>query len=154
MFTVEKESTFTTKTKTREIMKLIAIAAALLLAGCGTVRQSDLDTWVGAPVEALDTHSFFVTLPMTKKVTASGIEVRNYANIKVVEDCDDMAYAAPVRGGSAYAYGAGSCSSTKVGCSNIFYIKGGKVLEYAPTGRCKTDERVRPQKRYLDMIGR
>ena len=135
-------------------MKILAIAAALLLAGCGTVRQSDLDTWVGMPVEALDTHSFFITLPMTKRVTAGGIEVRNYDNTRVIQDCDDMAYAAPVRGGSTYAYGAGSCSSTKIGCNNIFYIKGGKVLEYAPTGRCKTDERVRPQKRYLDMIGR
>ena len=135
-------------------MKILIITAALLLAGCGTVRQSDLDAWVGAPVEALDTHSFFITLPMTKRVTTGGIEVRNYDNTRVIQDCDDMAYAAPVRGGSAYAYGAGSCSSTKIGCSNIFYIKAGKVLEYAPTGRCKTDERVRPQKRYLDMTGK
>ena len=79
---------------------LLAIAAGILLAGCGIVRPSDIDTWVGMPIEALDTHSFFITLPMTKRVTAGGLEVRNYDNTRVIQDCDDMAYAAPVRGGA------------------------------------------------------
>ena len=30
-----------------------------ILTGCATVRQQDLDAWVGMPVEALDTHSLF-----------------------------------------------------------------------------------------------
>lgn len=132
----------------------IAVIVAGTLTGCATVRQSDLDAWVGMPVEALDTQSFFITLPMTKKVTASGIEVRNYANTKVLQDCDDTAYATPVKGGSVTAYGTTTCTSSKVGCNNIFYIKNGKVLEYAPTGQCMTNETVRPQKRYLDMIGK
>jgi len=39
-------------------MRLIAILLfAVLLTGCATVRQSDLDAWVGVPVIALDTHS-------------------------------------------------------------------------------------------------
>jgi hypothetical protein len=36
-------------------------------------------------------------------------------------------------------------------CNNIFYIKDGKVVEYAPTGNCYTDETVRPQARYLQF---
>jgi hypothetical protein len=132
----------------------LMVIAAGTLAGCGTVRQTDLDAWVGMPVEALDTQSFFITLPMSKKVTDSGIEVRNYANTKVLQDCDDTAFAAPIKGGSVTAYGTTTCTSSTVGCNNIFYIKAGKVLEYAPTGMCKTDDRVRPQKRYLEMIGK
>ena len=48
-------------------MKLIvAIIIAVSPAGCLSVRQQDLDAWVGMPVEALDTHSFFITVPMYK----------------------------------------------------------------------------------------
>ena len=41
-----------------------------------------------------------------------------------------------------------NCTSGWVGCNNIFYIKDGKVIEYAPTGRCYTNETVQPQERY------
>jgi hypothetical protein len=138
-------------------MKRIATIAILVssLAGCAMVRQSDLDAWVGMPVEALDTQSFFITLPMSKRVTPSGIEIRNYANTVVVQDCDDSGYGTVSKNGKTInTYGSTACVSSKAGCNNIFYIKDGKVLEYAPTGQCMTDDRVRPQRRYLDMIGK
>ena len=41
------------------------ITFALFLNGCAnmTVRQEDLNAWVGVSVERLDTHSLFLTLP-------------------------------------------------------------------------------------------
>lgn len=132
---------------------MILAAVAVALAGCSgmLVRQSDLDSWPGIPVEALDTHSLFITIPMYRTMTESGIEIRNYANGSESESC--------------YSSGSGSkngkylsastftnCSSNRVVCNNIFYIKNGKVFEYAPTGQCYTDETVRPQKRYLDLM--
>ena len=36
-------------------------------------------------------------------------------------------------------------------CNNIFYIKEGVIIEYAPTGRCYTDETVQPEPRYLRL---
>jgi hypothetical protein len=134
--------------------KLTAIAVvATMLAGCATVRQPDLDAWVGMPVEALDTHTFFITLPMSKRTTASGIEVRNYANTATVTDCDETVFATANKGGkSGTAFGSTECTSTKTGCNNIFYIKDSKIIEYAPTGRCMTNDSLRPQKRYLELM--
>lgn len=127
-----------------------AIFIAACLVGCATVRQQDLDAWVGAPVEALDTHSFFITLPMVRTVTESGIEIRNYPNKRNIGGCFSF--------GNTYGYinsatynSFATCSSNLVGCDNIFYIKNGRVVEYAPTGRCKTDETVQPQRRYLRL---
>ena len=59
----------------------LTIAMLLGVTGC-VVRQQDLDSWVGMPVEALDTHSLFITVPMHKTISASGLEIRNYANGK------------------------------------------------------------------------
>jgi hypothetical protein len=123
---------------------------ALSVAGCATVRQQDLDAWVGMPVEALDTHSFFITVPMYRTVTASGIEIRNYSNGADVANCFGSAGADRVGtyvGANAFT----TCSSGRIVCNNIFYIKEGKVIEYAPTGRCYTDETVQPQARYLRL---
>ena len=102
------------------------------------------------PAEALDTHSFFITVPMYKTVTESGIEIRNYANGKDIAQCFGS--------GNAYASGSNvsantfsTCSSGRIVCNNIFYIKQGVVIEYAPTGRCYTNEMVQPQKRYQTL---
>lgn len=134
--------------------RLILATAALALTGCAglMVRPQDLDAWVGVPVEALDTHSFFITVPLIRTRTESGIEIRNYANGIDVSRCS----------GTANAYNAGSwvnanafstCSSGRIVCNNIFYIRDGKVLEYAPTGRCFTDSTVQPQARYRRLSG-
>lgn len=127
-----------------------AIAVVFLLAGCATVRQQDLDAWVGVPVEALDTHSFFITVPMFRTRTDSGIEIRNYANGRDVAQCFGNASASRA-GNFVNANAFTTCSSGRIVCNNIFYIKDGKVIEYAPTGRCYTDETVQPQARYLRL---
>lgn len=120
--------------------------------GCATVRQQDLDAWVGMPVEALDLHSLFITVPMYRTVTDSGIEIRNYANGIDVANC--FGNAGVSRSGNfVNANAFTTCSSARIVCNNIFYIKDGKVIEYAPTGRCYTDETVQPQARYLRLRG-
>lgn len=127
-----------------------AVAIALTVAACATVRKQDLDAWVGIPVEALDTHSFFITVPMYRSVTSSGIEIRNYANGADVAQCFSNANANKT-GNYVNANAFTTCSSGRVVCNNIFYIKEGVVIEYAPTGRCYTDETVQPQPRYLRL---
>lgn len=129
---------------------VLVIGAVVAIAGCATVRQQDLDAWVGVPVEALDTHSFFITVPLYRSITPSGIEVRNYANGIDVAQCFSNA-GANKSGKYVNANAFTSCSSGRVVCNNIFYIKDGLVVEYAPTGRCYTNETVQPQARYLQL---
>ncbi len=129
-----------------------AISAAIIsvaVAGCATVRQQDLDAWVGVPVEALDTHPLFLTIPMYRTQTDSGIEIRNYVNSKDVEQC--FTHSSARNGDNKYVnYSAfTSCSNTHIACNNLFYIQGGKVTRYAPTGSCYTDDSVRPSVGYL-----
>lgn len=130
----------------------------VLFSGCAIrqVRQSDLETWKGVPVEALDTHSLFLTVPMVKTVTESGVEIRNYVNKVGISSCAQNAFGTKnsnVFGMSNTAQVMSyanfnsfqNCSSQMVGCDNIFYIRDGKVLEYKPVGRCYTDDSVRPE---------
>jgi hypothetical protein len=128
---------------------LALFTGVLALSACAglIVRQQDLDAWVGVPVEALDTHSFFVTVPMFRTVTPSGIEIRNYANGEDFASCFTNAGASR-SGNFVNANAFTSCSSGRVVCNNLFYIKEGKVVEYAPTGRCYTDSSLQPQARY------
>ena len=136
----------------RLLQLITSMAIVSLLAACATVRQQDLDAWVGVPVEALDTHSFFITVPMFRTRTESGIEIRNYANGRDVAQCFSNAGASTV-GNFVNANAFTRCSSTRIVCNNIFYIKDGKVIEYVPTGRCYTDERAQPEARYLRLRG-
>ena len=129
---------------------ILAIFISLAVASCATVRKQDLDAWVGIPVEALDTHSFFITVPVYRSVTSSGIEIRNYANGKDVARCFSNASGSST-GKYVNANAFTTCSSNRIVCNNIFYIRDGVVLEYAPTGRCYTDETVQPQSRYLQL---
>ncbi len=134
----------------RRVALMLSLVSLVALTGC-SVRQKDLDAWVGQPVEALDTQPFFLTLPMVKTFTQSGVEIRNYINGRNIGRCF----------GSGYIYGAtynsanyntfSNCVSGFGACNNIFYIKNEKVIEYAPTGsggmRCFTDDRVLPSSR-------
>lgn len=101
---------------------ILALVLLSLLHGCATptVRQKDLDAWVNQPADLLETHPFFTTLPMEKKYTETGVEIRSYIN-------------------EVANFGA---------CNSVFRIKNGRVLEYAPTAsgrvRCFTDDRVLP----------
>jgi hypothetical protein len=130
----------------------LTVSLVAVVVGCATVRQQDLDAWVGMPVEALDTHSFFITVPMYRTVTDSGIEIRNYANGRDIASCFGNA-GANRSGNFVNASAFTTCSTGRIVCNNIFYIKNGKVIEYAPTGRCYTNETVQPQARYLRLKG-
>lgn len=128
------------------IFRYIACAAiiAASVAGCATVRQQDVDAWAGAPVEALDTHPLFLSMPVYRTQTDGGIEIRNYVNGKDVEQCFTQSGA---RRGDKYVSHSvfTTCSDTRVVCNNLFYVQGGKVTRYAPTGSCYTDDSVRPK---------
>lgn len=128
-------------------MKKLLLIALALLSGCAaplSVRQPDLDAWVGMPVEALDTHSFFLTMQLVKTMTSSGVEVRNYVNNGAeIASCGSYGFSS--------ASATTNCISSRVTCNNIFYVRDGKVLEYAPTGQCFTDASVLPQQRYLKL---
>jgi hypothetical protein len=129
----------------------LAVVSLAATAGCATVRQQDLDSWVGMPVEALETHSFFVTVPLYKTKTESGIEVWNYSNGADVATC--LGDASTV-GGSRYVNisSSSTCFSKRIVCNNLFYIKDKKVLEYKPSGRCYTSELLQPESRYRRLI--
>ena len=129
---------------------IIVLVSSVILSSCAMlrgVRQQDLDAWRDVPVEALDTHSFFLTVPMVRTKSDGGIEIRNYANGKDISSCTGYA-SANAAGSWVNANSFSNCSSEKIVCNNIFYIKNGKVIEYAPTGSCYTDETVQPQPRY------
>jgi hypothetical protein len=117
---------------------------------CATVRQQDLNAWVGVPVEALDTHSIFITMPMYRTITADGVEIRNYVNAIDVTRCFETA-GASLHGNYVSGSAFTTCSSGQIACNNIFYIRDDVVIEYAPTGRCYTDKTAQPQPSYLRL---
>ena len=129
----------------------IAMAVIALLTACTTkptVQQQDLDAWSGVSVEALDTHALLRKAPMFRTRTNSGTEIRNYAYGYDFEECCGEAGANKV-GDFINGNDLIICSSSRIVCNNMFYIKEEKVLEYAPTGRCDTSEKIQPAARYL-----
>jgi hypothetical protein len=121
--------------------KTFIVFTCAALSACATVRKQDLDAWAGMPVEALDTHTLFISMPMKKQITSTGIEVRNYINGKETESCTYNKFTGL------------DCEKDSITCNNIFYIKGGIILEYVPAGSCKTNETVQPQARYRTLSG-
>ena len=123
----------------------------LTLVGCATVRQVDLDAWVGKPVIALETHPFFLTVPVVKTQVSDGTEIWNYVNGGNIGSCSG--------GGTVYGkkldFGAynqfATCVQRFAACNNIFYIKNGSVLRYTPVGTggmsCYTTEALQPNYR-------
>lgn len=132
------------------ILRMVGLVSAVTLAACGTVRQEDLRAWEGVPVEALDTHSLFITIPMVRTKTDSGIEIRNYVNSQGGASCFSSGQGR-VNGRYVSSSAFTQCSDDTVVCNNIFYIKDGKVIEYAPRGMCRTNDSVRPQERYYRL---
>ena len=125
---------------------------AIGLSGCASVHQADLDAWAGVPVVALDTHSLFLTLPMVKTFTDTGVEIRVYSNKQGVSSC---------AGGGAVASGTlplasfnsyRSCTSRLVGCDGVFYVRDGTVIEAKPVGQCYTNASTRPEKGYERFV--
>lgn len=135
----------------RFIQLAIALAIFSIISGCAskqTVREHDLNAWVGVSVEALDKHAFFMTVPMFRTKTDSGTEIRNYAYGYDFQECFSKAGASNI-GDFINEDAFITCSSSRIMCNNIFYIKQGKVLEYAPTGRCDTNEKLYPNTQSL-----
>jgi hypothetical protein len=139
-----------TSTRRKHLSVTFAVGLTLLASGCANpvVRQEDLDVWVGMPVAALDTQPLFVRIQMVRTMTDSGVEIRNYASGREFASCAGTGRSLAV--GSYVSVDAfANCTSGWTGCSNIFHIRDGKVLEYAPTGRCYTNESVWPTARYI-----
>lgn len=133
---------------------LSALGVALVLAGCASlsVRQLDLDSWAGVPVDALDTHTVFLGIPMVRTLSNSGVEIRNYANSRSQASCFTSGGSTQTTNKYVTASAFTTCSNNKAVCNNIFYIKDAKVIEYAPTGQCYTDESLQPQARYKRLM--
>ncbi|MGU3625957.1 hypothetical protein [Comamonas sp. C24C] len=120
----------------------VAGVAAAVLAGCAiepVVRQADLDSWQGMPVQALDTHPAFSSMPMTTRTSAPDIEVRDYVNTQRGAYC------------SGTTFFGGCVDNDKLVCHNLFSIKDGRVIEYTLSGQCTTNDSVRPEQRYLSL---
>lgn len=130
------------------IIKLVVITLAILLAGCATVRQEDLDAWIGQPVVSLESHPVFLSVPVVKTQVPDGTEIWNYVNGLNIGHCSG--------GGNIYAgkidfatYNKfANCIQKFPACNNIFYIRNGKVMKYTPIGtggaNCYTNEKLQP----------
>jgi hypothetical protein len=124
------------------------LLVTIILAGCASVRQEDLDAWVGQPVVALETHPVFLTVPVVKTRVSDGSEIWNFVNGMNLGSCS--------RGGAIYGqtvdfatYSSfSSCVQRFAACNNIFYIRDGKVTKYSPIGTggasCYTTEQLQP----------
>lgn len=128
---------------------MFGIALFVAFAGCATVRQVDLDAWVGQPVATLEAHPVFITVPVVRTVTSDGMEIWNYVNGANLGQCASGGNV----WGTTISYAAysqfTSCTQRFAACNNIFYIRDGKVLRYTPVGtggmRCYTTEQLQPQ---------
>ena len=115
------------------------------MSGC-TVRDEDLRSWVGVPVEQLDTHSLFLTMPLTKTHSASGVEIRVYANKVNINSCLGTGKINKNGYRNSTSFNTfQNCNSTLSGCDNIFYIKDSKVVQYKPVGSCYTNKTLQPE---------
>jgi hypothetical protein len=138
------------------LKKAMALATIFLTLACATaptVQQPDVNAWAGVSVEALDTHGFFMTVPMFRTKTDNGTEIRNYAYGYDFQECFSEAGAKNI-GDFVKEDAFIKCSSSRIVCNNIFYIKEGTVLEYAPTGRCDKDKKVQPNAKTVDSKAR
>jgi hypothetical protein len=130
------------------VKKFFLYLVIVAVSGCATVRQEDLDAWVGKPVVALETHPFFITVPVVKTQASDGTVIWNYVNGANIGSCSG--------GGSIYgrtinfsAYNQfASCVQKFAACNNIFYIKNGVIQNYTPIGtggmRCYTNDTIKP----------
>ena len=124
-------------------MRWLVLAAVVAgVAGCATVRQDDLDSWVGVPVVYLESHSLFSRLPLRVAQAPGGGEIRSYMNGAQVQDCSASAQSTK---NAKFATAQETCVTRHVGCDNRFLVRDGKVVEYRPVGQCMTDKSVRPE---------
>ena len=126
----------------------ITILLMTAVLGCATVRQADLDAWVGQPVAALETHPIFLSIPVVKTQASDGTQIWNYVNGANLGQCS----------GGGNIFGAtldyatysrfSTCIQRFAACNNIFFIRDGRVVKYTPIGtggmRCYTTEQLQP----------
>jgi len=134
--------------RTMQKVAFLSLVATSMICGCLSVRQADLDAWVGQPVVALETHPIFLTVPVVKTQASDGTEIWNYVNGSNLGQCSG--------GGSIYSgtvdYATyskfSSCVQRFAACNNIFFIRDGRVTKYTPIGtggmRCYTTEQLQP----------
>ena len=130
-------------------MAFAALPSVLMLASCGstTVHQDDLQSWKGVPVDQLDKHPMFRTMQVVRTRATDGTEIRDYVDGDVAS-CS--------AGGTVFAGSVdldtysefSNCMKSFPACQNIFYVKDGVVLQYAPIGTggmgCNTNKQTRP----------
>ena len=127
---------------------VLFVAIVILISGCATVRQPDLDAWVGQPIASLETHPVFLTIPVVRTQASDGTEIWNYVNGANLGTCtaNGSIYGSNINYASYNQFS--SCVSRFAACNNIFFIRDGKVLKYTPIGtggmRCYTTEALRP----------
>jgi hypothetical protein len=138
----------TMEEKTMQKVAFMLLVATSMICGCASVRQADLDAWVGQSVVALETHPIFLTVPVVKTQASDGTEIWNYVNGANLGQCSG--------GGSIYSgtvdYATyskfSSCVQRFTACNNIFFIRDGRVTKYTPIGtggaRCYTTEQLQP----------
>src|SRR3989442_11624345 len=71
----------------RSQVLITALGLCLAVSGCVSVRQADLDSWVGQPVVTLEKHPVFLTMPVVRTVASDGTEIRNYINGRNIGHC-------------------------------------------------------------------
>lgn len=85
-----------------------------------SVRQADLDSWVGVPLASLQSHPLFSALNLQRYPAADGAEIFDYVN-----------------------------GTPTASCHNRFTVKAGVVQRYEPRAqgqtKCFTDDSARPQ---------
>lgn len=117
-----------------------------------TIPQQDREAWHGVSVVELDAHHFFEKMPMFRTMRENGTEIRNYALGYDFGECFGEA------GGKTFGDFVNendfiNCSSSRIVCNNLFYIKEEQVLEYVPTGRCNANTNVLPKSQELEIVG-
>ena len=128
--------------------RLVWLAVGLVAASCATVREEDLNSWVGQPVSALEKHPVFLTMPVVRAQASDGTQIWNFVNARSTSSCSTNATLSGAVVSMATYSQFTQCMQNTMACYNIFYIKNGIVERYTPVGtggaRCYTDARAQP----------
>ena len=132
-------------------MKILWALFFLTLSSCVTqsVRDADLQSWIGESTQTLETHSVFSALPREeRRIPDSDEKLINYRQRKTVEVEPRTCYGA---GGGIQNFGLGAthCSPRQVEqviCVHQFKVKEDVVESYRVLGEdCYTDCKFRPK---------
>jgi len=124
------------------------VGLCVILSGCASVHQEDLDSWKGRPVSDIEKHPIFVTLQSVRTVASDGTEIRDYVNGRNVAQCSSggSVFAGTVNAATYSAFM--NCSQGLQACHSIFTIKNGIVESVSAVGtggaRCYSNESMRP----------